>query len=212
MHDKRRWLPRWQRIELVELCLEQRLTRRQAAAWRRVSVSTVQYWIERYRAATDTERASRAWADDRPSTPQRQPGRVSEEVHDRVCEARERTGWGPRLIASELEMAHATVSRCLARRGMSRRPPAPREEVRRFEWPCPGDLLQMDTKRLARFSRPGHAVTGDRYRTSAEKKAGIGWEFCHSIIDDHSRLAYTEIRRDEQAATVTAFVDRALAF
>ena len=59
-------------------------------------------------------------------------------------------------------MAHATVSRCLARRGMSRRPAAPREAVRRFEWPCPGDLLQMDTKRLARFSAPGHAVTGDR--------------------------------------------------
>ena len=51
MHDKRRWLPRWQRVELVELCLEQGLTRRQAAAWRRVSVSTVQYWINRYRGA-----------------------------------------------------------------------------------------------------------------------------------------------------------------
>src|SRR4051812_30005629 len=89
---------------------------------------------------------------------------------------------------------------------------APREPVRRFEWPCPGDLLQMDTKRLARFSRPGHAVTGDRYRTSAEKKARVGWELCHSIIDDHSRLAYTEIHADEKAATVTAFVARALAF
>ena len=102
MQDKRRWLPRWQRIELVELCLERGLTRRQAAAWRRVSVSTVQYWVDRYRAAGDAERASGAWAQDRPSTPHRQPGRVSEQVHDRVCEARERTGWGPRLIASEL--------------------------------------------------------------------------------------------------------------
>jgi len=45
MQDKRRWLPRWQRVELVELCLEQGLTRRQAAAWRRVSVATVQYWV-----------------------------------------------------------------------------------------------------------------------------------------------------------------------
>ncbi len=53
-------------------------------------------------------------------------------------------------------MAHATVSRCLARRGMSRVPRPAREQVRRFEWPCPGDLLQMDTKRLARFTRPGH--------------------------------------------------------
>jgi len=73
-------------------------------------------------------------------------------------------------------------------------------------------LLQMDTKRLARFSRPGHALTGDRYRTAAERRAGIGWEFCHSIIDDHSRLAYTEIHPDEKATTVTAFAQRALAF
>jgi transposase InsO family protein len=212
MHDKRRWLPSWQRVELVQKCLEEGLTRRQAAAWRRVSVSTVQYWVGRYRQASEADRASGAWALDRPSTPHRQPGRVSEEVHDRVCASRRRTGWGPRLIACELGMAHATVSRCLRRRGMSRTPSAPREAVRRFEWPCPGDLLQMDTKRLARFSRPGHKVTGDRYRSGAEKRAAVGWEFCHSMIDDHSRLAYTEIHRDEKAATVTAFVARALEF
>lgn len=109
-------------------------------------------------------------------------------------------------------MAHATVSRCLARRGMSRMPKAPPEAVRRFEWPCPGDLLQMDTKRFGRFSRPGHKVTGIRDKTAAEKRARIGWEFCHSIIDDHSRLAYTEIHPDEKAPTVTAFVERALEF
>ncbi len=188
MQDKRRWLARWQRIELVELCLDRGLTRRQAAAWRRVSVSTVQYWVGRYRSASDADRVSGAWAQERPSTPHGQPARVSERVHDRVCEARERTGWGPRLIASELGMAHATVSRCLMRRGISRRPAVAREAVRRFEWPCPGDLLQMDTKRLARFSRPGHKVTGDRFRTGAEKRAGVGWEFCHSMIDDHTRL------------------------
>jgi transposase InsO family protein len=70
----------------------------------------------------------------------------------------------------------------------------------------------MDTKRLARFSTPGHAVTGDRHRTSAERRQRLGWEFCHSIIDDHSRLAYTEIHRDEKAPTVVAFVERALEF
>ena len=188
MQDKRRWLPRWQRV------------------------ATVQYWIARYRAASDAERASGVWAQDRASTPHHQPARVSECVHDRVCETRERTGWGPRLIASELGMAHATVSRCLGRRHMSRLPRAPREAVQRFEWPCPGDLLQMDTKRLARFTRPGHAVTGERYRTGAERSAGVGWEFCHSMIDDHSRLAYTEIHRDEKAPTVVAFVERALGF
>jgi transposase len=120
MQDKRRWLPRWQRVELVELCLEQGLTRRQAAAWRRVSVSTVQYWFERYSAADDNQRVSGAWAQDRPSTPHHQPTRMDEATHDRVCEERRRTGWGPRLIASHLGMSHATVSRCLQRRGLSR--------------------------------------------------------------------------------------------
>ena len=86
MQSKRRWLPGWQRAELVCLCLDRGMSRREAASWRRVSVSTVQYWVGRYRAATDAERASGAWAQDRPSTPRRQPGRVSETVHDRVCE------------------------------------------------------------------------------------------------------------------------------
>jgi transposase InsO family protein len=212
MQSKRMWLPAWQRVELVSLCLDWGPSRREAASYRRVSVSTVQYWIQRHRSASEAERENGAWAQDRPSTPHRQPARVSEGVHDRVCDARERTGWGPRLIASELGMAHATVSRCLMRRGVSRRPRAPREAVRRFEWPCPGDLLQMDTKRLARFSRPGHAVTGDRHTTSAEKRERVGWEFCHSLIDDHTRLAYTEIHPDERAATVTGFVERALAW
>ena len=194
MHGKRKWLPGWQRVELVELCLDRGASRRQAAAWRRVSVATVQYWVERYRAASDQERASGAWAQDRSCRPHHQPARVSDEVHDRVCEVRTRTGWGPRLIASELGMAHATVSRCLARRGLSRMPAPDREHVRRFEWPCPGDLLQIDTKRLARFSRPGHKLTGDRYRTGAEKRMKVGWEFCHSL--DHRRSHSTGLHRD----------------
>jgi transposase InsO family protein len=212
MQSKRRWLPGWQRVELVSLCLDQGVSRREAASYRRVSVATVQYWIGRYRDASDAERAAGAWADDRASTPHRQPARVSEAVHDRVCQARERTGWGPRLIAGELGMAHATVSRCLKRRGVSRAPRPAREQVCRFEWPCPGDLLQMDTKRLARFSRPGHKLTGDRSTTSAEKNAKVGWEYVHSIIDDHSRLVFSELHGDERADTVTAFVKRALVF
>ena len=212
MQDKRRWLPGWQRIELVEKCLEEGWSRRQAAAWRRVSPATVQYWIDRRRAASPEQLRTGEWAADRPSTPHRQPRRASEDLHDRVCAERRRTGWGPRLIASELGVAHATVSRCLERRGCSRRPRPAKEEVRRFEWPCPGELLQMDTKRFQRFTRPGHAVTGDRHRTSAEKRLRVGHEFVHSIIDDHSRLVFSELHPDERALTVTAFVVRALAF
>jgi len=212
MQDKRRWLPSWQRIELAEKCELEGWSRRQAAAWRRVSPATVQFWVARRRAASPEQLADGSWAEDRPSTPHRQPRLSSAADHDRVCEERKRTGWGPRQIAAELGMPHATVWRCLARRGCSRPAKVPRGEVVRHEWPCPGDLLQMDTKQFARFSRPGHAVTGDRYRSGAERRAKVGKEFAHSVIDDHTRIAYTELHPDEQAQTVTAFLERALRF
>jgi hypothetical protein len=70
----------------------------------------------------------------------------------------------------------------------------------------------MDVKRYPRFARPGHAVTGDRSRTHAEKVARLGDDFFHAVVDDHSRLTYGELPGDERAATVTAFVERALAW
>src|SRR5206468_2351067 len=100
----------------------------------------------------------------------------------------------------------------LKRAGISRPPRQPREQPCRYEWPCPGDLLHIDTKRFVRFSRPGHAVTGDRHVTGAEKRMRVGYEWVHSLVDDHSRLAYSELHPDERAATVTAFVERGLAF
>jgi transposase InsO family protein len=130
---------------------------------------------------------------------------------ERICAARRRSSWGPRLIAGEVGPPHATVWRTLKRAGISRPPSQPREQPRRYEWPCPGDLLHIDTKRFVRFSRPGHAVTGDRCRTGAEKRMRIGYEWVHSVVDDHSRYAYSELHSDERAATVTAFVERALA-
>ncbi len=70
----------------------------------------------------------------------------------------------------------------------------------------------MDTSRYARFSRPGHRMTGDRTRTSSQQRTAPGYDFCHAIIDDHSRLAYVELHDDERAETVTGFVERALRF
>jgi transposase InsO family protein len=212
MQGKRRWLPGWQRVELAEKIELAGWSCRQTAAWRHVSASTVHYWVARRRAASVDELRTGVWAEDRPSTPTRQPRLTSAADHDRVCEARERTGWGPRLIAAEVGMPHATVSRCLERRGRSHRPRPPSEALRRFEWPCPGELLEMDTKRFARFTSPGHAVTGDRHRTGAERRERVGYEFAHSLLDDHSRLAYSELHPDERADTVVAFVERALAF
>lgn len=121
---------------------------------------------------------------------------------------RERTGWGPRLIAGAVCVPHSTVHRVLKRRGCSRRPRPARGQVVRYEWAAPGDLLHMDTKRYGRFDRPGHAVTGDRARQSR----GAGWEWAHSVVDDHSRLAYSEVLDSERAEDVVAFTGRALAF
>jgi transposase InsO family protein len=70
----------------------------------------------------------------------------------------------------------------------------------------------MDTKRYVRFNRPGHAVTGDRFSTAAEKREQVGSEYAHAIIDDHTRLAYSELHPDERADTVVAFTRRALAW
>ena len=200
------------RIELAHLQVDIGMSERAAAAALSVSHRTARRWKQRRLAATAAELATGAWALDRSSRPQRSPARTSAALERRVCAERERTGWGPRLIAGRVGVAHSTVHAILRRHGLSRIPKAPREQVVRFEWPCPGDLLQMDTKRFARFARPGHRVTGDRHRTGAEKRMRVGWEFCHSIIDDHSRLAYSELHRDEKADTVVAFTGRALEF
>ena len=199
------------RLRMVLLVEEQGMTFEQAAACSNVAKSTVWTWVWRWRQAAPQERARRSCLEDRPCTPRRSPRLLCRRDHDRICKLRKRTGWGPRLIATEVDLPHATVHRALRRRGLSRLPRAPREAVRRFEWPCPGDLLQMDVKQFPRFSSPGHAVTGDRSRSGADKRERVGYEFAHSLLDDHSRFTYTELHQDERAATVVGFVERALA-
>src|SRR4029450_13067013 len=98
----------------------------------------------------------------------------------KVCAARERTGWGPRLIAGETGVAHSI----LRRHGRSRPPrPAPAGVVR-YEWPCPGDLLHMDVKRYPRFRRPGHALTGDRRASRMQRYNPLGHDYFHAMVDD----------------------------
>lgn len=198
------------RAELVRLMVDQALSERQAAACLSVAPATAHKWKVRWREAGGAQRGSGVWALDRSSRPRRSPARTAPEIERRVCEERRRTGWGPRLIAGSTEVAHSTVHAILARHGLSRAPRAPRGEVCRYEWPCPGDLLHMDVKRYPRFARPGHAVTGDRTKTHAEKVAELGEDCFHAIVDDHSRLAYGELLDDERAPTVVAFVGRAL--
>ena len=179
-------------------------TIRAAARSFNVSPATAHKWWHRHRAGEALG--------DRSSRPHRSPRMLAAAAQERICEVRRHTGWGPRLIAGVVGRPHSTVHATLRRHGISRPPRPEREPVVRYEWPCPGDLLHMDTKRYGRFERPGHRVTGIRHRTAAEKRAGVGYEFCHSIVDDHSRLAYSELHADERAATVLAFTRRALAF
>ena len=184
---------------------------REAARRRGVSPPTACKWWLRWSAATLEQRRSLVCLEDRSSRPRRSPRLLRAVEQQRICAARRRSGWGPRLIAGETGHAHATVWRTLKREGISRRPKEPRERSRRYELPCPGDLLHIDSKRFVRFTRPGHAVTGDRHRSGAERRLRVGFEWVHSLVDDHSRYAYSELHRDEKAATVTGFVERGLA-
>jgi transposase InsO family protein len=206
-HHRARFTARGREI-VVRRVVDDGETFAQAAAWANVSKSTVWEWVRRWRDASPVERASLVCLEDRLSRPRTSPRRVPAAEAARICELRERTGWSPRRLVAEPEIArsHSTVHRVLQRAGMSRRPAPERPAVVRYEWPCPGQLLHMDTKRFGRFEQPGHAVTGDR--TVRSRRAG--WEFVHSVVDDCSRLAYSEIHDDEKAATVTAFTRRAL--
>ncbi len=194
------------RRRLVALVEEEGFTFEAAAAASNVARSTAHTWVVRWREAGEAERRDLSCLRDRSSRPHTSPQMLSEADHERCLEVRRRTGWGPRLVGSEVGIPHATVHRALRRRGCSRRPREPRQAVLRYEWPCPGNLLHMDTKRHARFVDPGHAVTGVR----TQRSRGAGWEFVHTLVDDCSRLAYSEIHDDERGATVTAFTRRGL--
>ena len=200
------------RAEIARVQLDEGLSEREAAASLSVAPGTARRWKKRRLEATPAELASGEWTRDRSSRPHSCPRQTPLEVERRVCEARERTGWGPRLLVAETGVAHSTISAILKRHGCSRPPRPDRDEVVRYEWPCPGDLLHMDVKRYPRFRRPGHAVTGDRRASRMQRTNPLGYDYFHAVVDDHSRLAYGELLEDERGVTVTAFVGRALAW
>ena len=197
------------RLALVG-AIEEGLSLKAAAAAFNVSPATAHRWWHRW--LDGGQQASSLL--DRSSRPHRSPRLLARELQERICDCRRQTGWGPRLVAGATGFAHSTVWKVLHRHGLSRRAPAVREPANSYEWPCPGDLLHMDVSRYARFLRPGHRVTGDRSQRLRGRsvESRVGYDFAHAIVDDHSRIAYVELHDDEKAATVTAFVERALAF
>jgi transposase len=202
------------RFALVQ-AVERGMSQKAAAAAFCVSPATACRWWHRWCEAGEAERRSLACLHDRSSRPRRMPRLLSARAQRRICAARRRTGWGPRLLTLQVGHPHSTISKVLRRHGLSRPPRPSREPEHRYEWPCPGDLLHMDVSRYARFERPGHAVTGDRSQRSRrwmEPSTRVGYDYAHAIVDDRSRLAYVELLNDERAPTVTGFVERALLF
>lgn len=107
--------------------------------------------------------------------------------------------------------------RCLLHRGQSSKPLglgrlrnlAPKPPVQRYEREHSGDLIHIDVKKLARFCKIGHRITGKRQQG---RSAGVGYDRVHVAIDDATRLAYVEVLADEQKATAFGFLSRAVAW
>jgi transposase InsO family protein len=112
-------------------------------------------------------------------------------------------------IARQLGLARSTVGAILRRNGLGRlKALDPKKEIVRYERESPGELLHLDTKKLARIEGVGHRIHGDRTRMGR----GNGWEFAHIAIDDNTRLSYVEVLPDERGDTTADFLERALRF
>lgn len=181
--------------------LEEGWTVTAAAAAAGVSRQTASKWVNRFRAHGDVGLANRS------TRPHRSPGRLDTRHVARIVRARLRLRWGPHRLSWSLRYPRSTVYAVLRRLGMSRRTQLePKVRVRHYEWPAPGDLLHVDTKKLGRIDGIGKRFGGPR------RSRSIGWNWVHVAVDDHSRLAYAEELPDELAPTATAFTMRALAF
>jgi transposase InsO family protein len=165
-----------------------------------ISVRTGYRWLARER----TE--GRAGLQDRSSRAHRIVRRTGSRRADRIEQLRRRRLTGAQ-IAARLAMPRSTVAAVLKRRGLERLARlTPRPAIIRYERSRPGELLHVDVKKLGRFRRMGHRVTGDPRGQSRH----AGWEFWHVCVDDHSRLAYIEGLNDERAITTIAFLRRAV--
>jgi transposase InsO family protein len=165
-----------------------------------VSVRTGWRWVRRWREGGEVALF------DRRSTPHRVPRRTSAVRVVRIERLRRQRRTAA-AIALRLGMPRSTVAAVLRRLGLERLSRLePRPPVRRYEHERPGDLLHLDTKKLGRFRAIGHRIHG----IPGRRDRGVGWEFTHAAIDDHSRVAYAEILPDERGDTAAAFLRRAV--
>ncbi|MEW5425281.1 IS481 family transposase, partial [Amorphus sp. 3PC139-8] len=170
---------------------------------------TARKWLARYQAE------GVAGLKDRSSRPRRLRAVTAAEVKAAIIRLRQQRFTG-KHIAGTVGVSRATVSRVLRAAKLSRATDLePRQPVRRYEHARPGDMIHLDIKKLGRFERPGHRVTGDRTGQSTPRnsgKPGYGWEFVHVTIDDHSRLSFTELHPDEKAVSAVAHLKASVAW
>ncbi|ONF68988.1 IS481 family transposase, partial [Amycolatopsis keratiniphila] len=208
------------RLRLARCVVDEGWPLRRAAERFQVAVSTAKRWAGRYRA--DGE----AGMVDRSSRPHRCPSRLPTRTERRIIKVRVLRRWGPARIAYLLGLNPSTVHRVLRRYGLARLTHLDRatgQPVRRYEHAAPGDLIHVDIKKLGNIpDGGGHRVLGraiglrhKKATTTARYRHGkprIGSSYLHNAVDDHSRLAYSEILDDEKKETAAAFWHRAQTF
>jgi transposase InsO family protein len=183
-----------------------------------VSRKCVKAWLDRYAAEGE------AGLHDRSSRPHRSPTRTSVEVEQHIVALRRRERRGPAWIGAELGVPPRTVSRVLARHGVPRLAmldPITGEVIRaskatavRYERKRPGELVHMDVKKLGRIPDGGGWRAHGRASASItrDRSTKVGFDYVHSLIDDRSRLAYSEILPDEKGPTCAGFLTRAIEY
>ncbi|MGW6225960.1 IS481 family transposase [Cellulosimicrobium cellulans] len=182
-----------------------------------VSRKCVRYWLDRF--ATEGE----AGLADRSSRPHRCPTKTPASVETQIIKVRQTERRGRDWIAAELGVPARTVSRVLARHHLphlAELDPMTGERLRasktttvRYERDRPGELVHMDVKKLGRIpDGGGWRAHGRGAGDNRDRKHGTGYDYVHSLVDDHSRLAYSEILPDEKGPTYAAFLERAIGY
>lgn len=216
-HGNARLTPHGRRL-IIQRVREEGWPVAHAAKAMGVSRKCAHYWLKRF----DIE--GEAGLEDRSSRPHISPNQTSPEIEQRVLDARRRLRVGPDRLGPELGVPARTVTRILRRHDMPRLSeldPMTGDVIRaskttaiRYERNTPGDLVHVDVKKLGRIPDGGGWRAWGRQigRSSAQKKTRPGYDFVHSAVDDHSRLAYSEILSDEKGDTCAGFMARAAAW
>ncbi|MGY4303691.1 transposase InsO family protein [Bradyrhizobium sp. USDA 4369] len=191
------------REAMVRSVVDGGLSYAEAAYQYNTTPKTVAKWVRRFR-----EEGVEGLLD-RSSRPHSSPGQTTAATCTAI-EALRRQRHTGKQIAAEVKVSPATVSRVLRRLGLNRiRDLEPIEPVRRYEHAAPGEMIHIDIKKLGRFAQSGHRVTGNRNGYSHCR--GLGWEYMHVCIDDHSRVAFSQLKPDQTAESAVAFLKAAVA-